>query len=146
VPPLYLQHRKEQFDMFETLRKRLHREEKGFTLIELLVVIIILGILVAIAVPSYLSFAGRAKDSAAMADVRAIVPSIEAYYSDLGDYSAMSLTALKTSYDQSIDDGATTPYALSGLGASTYCVQATVGGQSAFKNGPAAKVLAGSCP
>ena len=48
------------------------KNKKGFTLIELLIVIAIIGILAAIAIPTYLSYVNRAKDSEASTNLGAI--------------------------------------------------------------------------
>jgi type II secretory pathway pseudopilin PulG len=55
--------------------------ESGFTLIELFVLLVIIGVLLAMTVPSYLGFKDRARETAAGADVRSAIPAAEAYHS-----------------------------------------------------------------
>jgi type IV pilus assembly protein PilA len=115
------------------IKDRLAREE-GFTLIELLVVVAIIGILLAIAVPSYLGFKDSANQKAASADVRAGIPSAEQYYADNGDYAGMDVAALQA-YDTGID----VDNVVVAAGDQTYCLDKTV-------NGKVSKVTRGAVP
>ena len=118
--------------MFKRIRSRLDgNSEQGFTLIELLVVIIIIGILLAIAVPSYLQFKDRAANSAAKANLRAALPSAEAFYADNGTYAGMDAAAL-----QAIDSGISPTMAVASAAATSYCITDTVSGKTWSVAGP----------
>jgi type IV pilus assembly protein PilA len=66
-------------------RLRAKKQDEGFTLIELLVVVVIIGVLVAIAVPVYLNYRQGAADKSAQSDVRGALSAVEQYYTSNGN-------------------------------------------------------------
>jgi len=123
--------------MADLIRKRLTGKEEGFTLIELLVVIVILGILMAIAVPSYMGFRDRANQTAAQADVRAAIPAVEAYYSDHGKYSTDGTYLFTAAWIKAnIDQGLASVVKITSISDTQYCVSAKVGTYVAKVTGP----------
>jgi prepilin-type N-terminal cleavage/methylation domain-containing protein len=130
-----------------SIRQRLARDE-GFTLIELLVVLIIIGVLLSIAIPSYLGFQKKAQQTAAMSDVRSAIPDAEAYYSDHNNYTGMTAAVLKGTYDSGlqVSDGTTTGVFKAvpdAGGPQTYCISAVDSGHWAFVHGPGGQVKNG---
>ena len=118
--------------MFKRIRTRVDgASEHGFTVIELLVVIIIIGILLAIAVPSYLGFRDRAANNAMKANLRAALPAAETYYSDNGAYTGMDAAALAA-----IDSGVSSTLTVASVTDSTYCITDTDGSHTWSVTGP----------
>ena len=123
-------------------RLRAKKDDEGFTLIELLVVVVIIGVLVAIAVPVYLNYRQGAADKSAQSDVRGAISAVEQYYTSNGNTyppttadttgTATSMTIGATGSTQgkiTLSDKTKMGYVLSTDG-SNYKVCATNGGGS----------------
>ena len=118
--------------------------DAGFSLVEMLIVLVVMAILLGIAVPTYLNFTDRTHIAVAQANVRAIAPSIERFYSDNETYVGLDNGANGTppglvSYDPTTMSKVT----ISGSPAPTqrnYCVYSTGAGATYFKRGPSGDI------
>lgn len=121
--------------------------DDGFTLVELLIVLVILGVLVVIAVPSYLGLQAQAADTTAKSNIRAARVAAEAYALDNvganGDadgkanttgYKGMTVKILRTKYDAGISP--TIAVVTGKTTQTTYCLSETVNGRTWSTLGP----------
>jgi type IV pilus assembly protein PilA len=137
--------------MLNRLRQR-SQGEGGFTLIELLVVILIIGILAAIAIPSFLSQKSKAVDASAKELARTAQTTAETYATDHnGSYVSMTAGELNT-IEPSIQIGAGNNNAyldaitgVSGVSATGYTVTATSTNGDTFSIKNAGGVVSRTC-
>jgi type IV pilus assembly protein PilA len=74
--------------MLQALRRRLEQDEEGFTLIELMVVVLIIAILLAIAIPTFLGARTKAQNRGAQSNLRNGLTAARTFYTDNQTYSA----------------------------------------------------------
>ena len=121
--------------MLARLRKVQEENEGGFTLIELLVVVIIIGILAAIAIPTFLSQREKAWEKAALSDLRNAAVVAEEFYSDPaggnGTYAGFTYTKTSTGVAVVLKTGTASGYCLdathTSLPTETFSLNSTTG-------------------
>ena len=91
------------------------RNKKGFTLIELMIVVAIIGILAAIAIPNFLKFQAKSKQSEAKTNLKAVLTAETSYFGEFNLYGTFgtvnwSPVGTRQLYAYFITDGSTPEY------------------------------------
>jgi type IV pilus assembly protein PilA len=153
------------------LREKRAAGENGFTLIELLVVVVIIGILIAIAIPVYLNYKKGASDKSAQSDLRNAMNTLEQCNTDNNSYPTAfaSAGALTGCANQTVKSSAGTTFSyfpgsasppttylllayntngngsVSGTNLNYYCYSSVAGGSIVTKTSTAPTAYAAAC-
>jgi type IV pilus assembly protein PilA len=115
----------------QEIRARKTEREGGFTLIELLVVVVIIGILIAIAIPLYLNYQKGAHNKSAQSDLRAMVSTLEQCYTDNANTYPSAAAQASAGADMTFT-GCTLTAKASDATVLTYAFTASAGGAPAY--------------
>lgn len=121
--------------------KEAEEDERGFSLIELLVVVIIIGILAAIAIPTYLSQRDKAYNASAQSTLRNAATAQESYFTRANTYTTDKTELKGEGFKESSD----APLTIVGADKNSYCMQSSGGADTYYLDSGTGQIGTTSC-